>query len=434
LPERIEPEAPPEARLSSESPDTPAARVAYAELALARALDGQPVDQVRVLAQKALGGEALLALETADGAGYYMATTALTICEDYQAAELALTPAIQDARQRGSALGYARASGFRALTFLRRGRLAEAAADAEAAVAAVSRTPGVIVPAVQAVLGEVLMERGQLDKAEQCLGRPSWPEGSGLARVMLLGAEGDLRRRRGDMAGALDAFERCGETLAEANIRNPAVLNWRSGAALALADLGDRERAVHLLDEELELARAFGAPGAIGSALHATALIAAGDERAQLLEAALDALERSEKALARGLVLVELGATLRRAGTPRAARDPLRHGLDLAERCGATVLAQRARKELEAAGSRPRRSALFGTEALTTRERQVAELAAGGMSNREIAESLYVTLKTVEWHLCHTFRKLEVSSRHELAALMTSEKANGRSGHTEPAR
>jgi len=430
LPERIQREAPPEARVSSESPDKPAACVAYAELALARALDGQPVDQVRELAHQALGGEALLAQETADGLGYYVATTVLTICEDYQAAELALTAAIQDARERGSALGYATASGFRALTFLGRGRLAEAEADAEGAVVAVSRTQGVVLPTVQAVLGEVLMERGQLDKAERRLGRPSWPEGSGLARVIALGAEGDLRRRRGDVAGALDAFERCGERLAEANIRNPAVLNWRSGAALALAELGDRQRAVHLLDEELELARTFGAPGAIGCALHATALIAAGDERAQLLEAALDALERSQKALARGRVLVELGATLRRAGTPRAARDPLRHGLDLAERCGATVLAHRARKELQAAGSRPRRTALFGTEALTTRERQVAELAAGGMSNRQIAKSLYVTLKTVEWHLHHTFRKLEVSSRHELAALMTSEKADGRSGHT----
>jgi DNA-binding NarL/FixJ family response regulator len=60
----------------------------------------------------------------------------------------------------------------------------------------------------------------------------------------------------------------------------------------------------------------------------------------------------------------------------------------------------------------------------------VAELAAVGMSNREIAESLYVTLKTVEWHLRHTFRKLGVSSRHELAALMTSEKAYRRSGPT----
>jgi tetratricopeptide (TPR) repeat protein len=375
LPERIEPEALPEARLASESPDTPAARVAYAELALTRALDGQPVDEVRELAHHALGGDSLLALETADGLGYYVATTALTICEDYQSAELALTAAIQDARERGSALGYATASGFRALTFFGRGRLADAEADAEGALAAVSPAQGVVFPAVQAVLGEVLMERGQLDKAEQRMGRPSLPEGSGLAKLIRLGAEGHLRRRRGDVTGALDAFERCGVRLAEANIRNPAVLNWRSGAALALADLGDRERAVRLLDEELELARAFGAPGAIGSALHASGLIAAGDDRARLLEAALTALERSQKALARARVLVELGATLRRAGTPRAARDPLRQGLDLAERCGATVLAQRARKEVAAAGSRPRRTALSGTEALTTRERQVAELA-----------------------------------------------------------
>jgi DNA-binding CsgD family transcriptional regulator len=419
-PERMEWDALPEPRLSNESPDTPAARVALADLALTRALEGQPVGRVRELARRALGRDTLLMLETSDGLGYYLATMALTLCEDYQAAELALTAAIEDAQARGSALGYATACGFRALTFVGRGRLSDAEADAESALAAVSPVYGVAFPVVHAVLAEVLMERGQLDKAEQRLGRTSRPEGSGVVELIRLATEGHLRWRRGDASGALDAFERCGAGLAEANIRNPTVLSWRSDAALALVELGDQGRAARLVEEELELAHAFGAPGAIGSALYAAARTATAGRRERLLLAAHEALERSDKALARARVLVELGATLRRAGSRRAARDPLRQGLDLAERCGATSLAQRAREEVTAAGSRPRRTALTGAEALTTRERQVVELAAAGMSNREIAGSLYVTLKTVEWHLRHAFDKLGVSSRRELAAVMTA--------------
>jgi DNA-binding NarL/FixJ family response regulator len=127
-------------------------------------------------------------------------------------------------------------------------------------------------------------------------------------------------------------------------------------------------------------------------------------------------LESSQTALDRAHALVDYGSALRRAGHRRDARDPLRRGADLAARCGAAALAARAVEEAKVAGARPRRVALDGVEALTPRERQVAELAARGMSNREIAETLVVTLKTVEFHLKHTYRKLGVGSRHQLRA------------------
>ena len=121
---------------------------------------------------------------------------------------------------------------------------------------------------------------------------------------------------------------------------------------------------------------------------------------------------------ARGLV--ELGAALRRANQRTAAREPLRTGLDLAYRCGAARLAQRARAELLAAGARPRRGALTGLEALTVSERRVAELAATGMSNPEIAQALFVTLNTVEGHLRHAYQKLSIGSRGQLPAALRS--------------
>jgi DNA-binding CsgD family transcriptional regulator len=96
----------------------------------------------------------------------------------------------------------------------------------------------------------------------------------------------------------------------------------------------------------------------------------------------------------------------------------LRAGLDLAHRCGAVRLAERARAELLTAGTKPRRAVLTGLEALS--ERRVAELAVAGMSNPEIAQSLFVTLSTVEGHLRHAYRKLSISSRRQLPAALQS--------------
>jgi DNA-binding CsgD family transcriptional regulator len=137
-----------------------------------------------------------------------------------------------------------------------------------------------------------------------------------------------------------------------------------------------------------------------------------------VLREAAAVLGGSELALDRAHALVSLGTALRQAGKRREARDPLREGLDLAVRCGARALAEQARNETVAAGARPRREALSGVESLTPRERQVAALAAEGSSNREIAAELFVTVKTVEWHLRHSYAKLGIESRDELAAAM----------------
>ena len=116
--------------------------------------------------------------------------------------------------------------------------------------------------------------------------------------------------------------------------------------------------------------------------------------------------------------LVALGAALRRANRRADARDPLRRALEQADRGGMLRLARRAREELNAAGARPRRSALSGPGALTPAEHRVAELAARGHGNRAIAERLYVTPRTVETHLTHAFAKLDIRSRAELAAAL----------------
>ncbi|HEX2127810.1 MAG TPA: helix-turn-helix transcriptional regulator, partial [Solirubrobacterales bacterium] len=113
------------------------------------------------------------------------------------------------------------------------------------------------------------------------------------------------------------------------------------------------------------------------------------------------------------------GAARRRAGQRVAAREPLSEGLDLAEACGATALADVAHQELTAAGAKPRRQQFSGVDALTASERRVARMAAGGMSNNEIAQALFITRKTVETHLGHVYQKLEIGSRRELDDALT---------------
>jgi ATP/maltotriose-dependent transcriptional regulator MalT len=149
-------------------------------------------------------------------------------------------------------------------------------------------------------------------------------------------------------------------------------------------------------------------------------MLEGGEQGLNDLREAADLAAKAGARLEHARALVELGAALRRANQRTAAREPLRTGLDLAHRSGATRLAQRARDELLAAGARPRREALTGLEALTTSERRVAELAATGRSNPEIAQALFVTLNTVEGHLRHAYQKLSISSRDQLPDALRS--------------
>jgi DNA-binding CsgD family transcriptional regulator len=198
----------------------------------------------------------------------------------------------------------------------------------------------------------------------------------------------------------------------------PAAFAWRSQAAVALLHLGDRRRAHELAVEEAELARTGQVPGAIAQALIALALTENDDAGIGHLRAALDALQHSPRILTRVRALIELGAMLRRNRQPRAARDHLKTALDSAYRHGATALAVRAREELVIAGGRPRRAAATGLDALTPSERRIAQLAAQGLTNRQIAHTLFVSPRTVTTHLTHIYEKLDLTSRAELSTLL----------------
>ncbi len=135
----------------------------------------------------------------------------------------------------------------------------------------------------------------------------------------------------------------------------------------------------------------------------------------------MSALEDCPAPLEYARALADLGAALRRIGDRSEAAALLRTSLDLAHRCGATALRQEVQEELLASGLRPRRFALSGIDALTPSERRVADMAASGLSNREIAQSLFVSLKTVEAHLASAYRKLDVSNRSKLSLVLAGQ-------------
>ena len=195
----------------------------------------------------------------------------------------------------------------------------------------------------------------------------------------------------------------------------PCLWPWRSLHALELVRQGDVAEARKLASEEARLAGAFGAPRARGLALRTVGLIEGGDRGIGSLREAVRVLAESPAVLEHARALIDLGAVLRRNGHRIDALACLREGVDLAHSCAATGLTEAGRAEMVLAGARPRRDAGRGPDALTAGELRVARMAADGMTNREIAQALFVAVRTVETHLTHVYRKLAIDSRDGLA-------------------
>ena len=207
--------------------------------------------------------------------------------------------------------------------------------------------------------------------------------------------------------------------LANPHVDNPLTSSWRSPHARALFRLGRFDEALALAEDNLAVARRFGGPSGVSRTARELGEMQ-GEDGIPLLEEAVAVVEGTPARLDLAKACAALGRALRHARSPADAREPLRRALERADAGGAAGLAEDVRTELYAAGARPRTAALSGAGALTASERRVAALAAEGASNRDIAQALFVTPKTVEVHLSNAYRKLGIRSRRELAGALVS--------------
>jgi DNA-binding CsgD family transcriptional regulator len=241
--------------------------------------------------------------------------------------------------------------------------------------------------------------------------------------------KGRLELARGRPRLAVDSFLALRDAL-PAEWTSSSFVAWRPGAALAYRALGDTKLALALAEKEVELADMFGAAHVRAIALRTRGFVRGGEGGIADVEHALELLEMAGVWLEHGWALHALGVLLRRQRRPVEAREPVRDALDYATRSGAELLRLTALDELHAAGARPRREQRSGVEALTARELRVAQLAAQGFSNTEIAQLLFITYKTVDTHLGHVYQKLEVT-RPGLAEALDSK---SRGAHSQRQR
>ena len=381
---------------------------------------GDSAERAAALAMRAIEGlraDPILAVAVG------FATRCLTVADHVDDAERILSATIDDARRQRANYRMGPVLAFRSDLHFHTGALREAVADARAALTSYAHAGRLSVLGSTAALVQALVERGALEAADAALeaaGAHGPPEtiGDSYTGTLLLSARSRLHLAQGDARAGLAGALEVGRRQAAMREPNPAAVDWRTHAALAYASLDQPDTAIELAREDLELARRFGAPRAIGSALRTLGVIGHDLDR---LHEAVDVLAASTARLEHARALADLGTALRHRRRIVEAREPLRQALDLATGCGAAPLAERARTELLIAGARPRRPQLNGVAALTTNERRVAAMAADGRSNREIAQALYVSHKTVEKHLTAAYRKLGASAREELAGALAKE-------------
>lgn len=236
-------------------------------------------------------------------------------------------------------------------------------------------------------LAGVLLDRGRLAEAARAWRRIGLdgevPDLRPLVELLVVCAR--LRHATGDTTGAL-------EDVAEAERRlsafGPASMNDqppRRHRALLEHATGAAEEAAATATQALAVAESWGSPGAIGEALRVQGVVS-GD--ADVLRIAVDRLAASPLRVAHAAALLDLGGLLRRS----ASRKEVRPGA-------------------AARGARPRAGL----------RRHIARLAAGGASNKEIAQALFLSVKTIEMHLGHAYRKLDIGSRRELAGALAAE-------------
>jgi ATP/maltotriose-dependent transcriptional regulator MalT len=267
---------------------------------------------------------------------------------------------------------------------------------------------------------DVRLARGELELALS-LGDELEPllEVPGLAGALAHVGRGELAAATGAAELAAGHFARAGVLAADAD--DPERLPWRAAAALAAVRLGQRVEAAALAREHLVRARSAGSPYAVALGLRALATVDAHGDPTSLVREARATVQQIPAARLAAQLDTDLAGLLLLSGRPEAAGEALallRGAETYAGREELWPLQGRIRRLLERLGEPARPVHGEALAALTAAERRVAGLAADGLTNREIAHQLVVTVKAVEWHLSHIYRKLGIRSRSSLATTL----------------
>ncbi len=361
-------------------------------------------------------------LELAEGDGWEnpiitQMAIALLVVEAYERAHEVSRALGEEGRRRGSMLAALNAAAYAGALHSREGDLIDAEADIRIALDMVAIAPLGMVGALSLFcfgVDAIVERRGLGDVADAVIATDIPPAFARTATGALLDElKATVLAARGEREAAIARLRAAEGTWTTIGV-GPRTSSWRSRLAVLLGH-DDQEEAMCLAEEELALARGLGSARSIGVALRARGTVERGEPGIASLSESVAELRRAGARVELARSLAALGAAMRRERRTREARDQLREALELAQETGAERLEDHIFEELRIAGARPRRREVRGAGALTPAERRVVEAAAGGATNREIAQNLFVSLRTVEMHLTNAYRKLGISSREELA-------------------
>jgi DNA-binding CsgD family transcriptional regulator len=424
-------------------PQTQGQRLRLAQTALYEAFRGERADRLIELAEQAWDDGRLLEHGTPQGIGWRLVSNVFFLAGALERAAEIANAALEDARRRGWPFALATAAYVRALPLLWQARVDDALSELEVAREARGLGWRQFARASAAHHALALLEKGEVDRAEgmlledvprggaQNLGESSagdWGEldqapaatSNNLEDAMRLYSLARVRLAQGRAKEALDAALRTGSVV-EKTVSFFGYCPWRTTGAEAALALGERRLAEELAHTAAARAERTKALTERIRTQRVLGLCQGPKKGVATLNAAARLVEGAPPRLETIRLFVDLGAGLRRANQRAAARRPLERAADMAWAGGATALHKRARIELAATGARPRRDMLLsGPDSLTPSERRIAELAAIGHSNREIAQTLFVTPKTVEYHLRNTYRKLDIDGRDSLSAVLVA--------------
>jgi DNA-binding NarL/FixJ family response regulator len=385
--------------------NSPADRVAMGVRATTVMLDGGSSREAVRLARAAVASAARVPDEASLSAARVLHCAGQTI------AALDVLGRVLDRGSAGDGWSRSQALAIRSTIRGDMGDVAEATADAERAMRLAGRETWA---EPRIALASALLQQAEYDRAEGVLNEIREPRFIWEHHVVLL-LRARLRMAADDLDGALEHLFHCGRGLAEADIGNPMLVPWWLDTVCVLARLDRRPEAMVVAEQGQAAADRWGTVESTGLGLTVAGWAAPGQAGADMLSEARRLLADTPAQLLRIPAEVGYGRALLQLGDVVGARRQLREGVDLAIRWGWPTMGAQAREMLVAAGGRVHRVRRRRLDLLTAAERRVVDLAAAGAANRKIGETLFVTLRTVETHLSSAYRKLDVTSRTELA-------------------